>query len=494
MSQTPAEAASGDPGPHQSYRSGIRWTLAGSVGVSVFQFLQMALFARLAGPTAAGDYALAAAVTGFLTPVAEAGLSQAVVQARDVKPGHVAALVWVNFALGVFIFVLIGVFGPAFAAWYDRPAVGGLLLLMGATLLITPFGAQHAGLLYRDLHFEKIARIETGSWAGSFLLVLVLCLTGWGAWAMAAGFALRNVLATAGCLWMGRNLVPAGWMKTAAFREIKPYLQFGMYDLGSRWTDFLSNYLDKLIVGKWLGATVLGYYNTAFTLLMLPTARLGYIITRVTFPLYARIREDRPQMQAFFSKISRDVVLLLFPVYTGMMVFSKEITLLLFGEQWLPAAPLLVAFGLAGWVRTLSAPFPYLLKGLGKPQWMLIWSLVWTLVANGFLVGFLWWQPDALSAAWSRTIAKYSVEIALLWVLARTCGLSFKPSVAFAGFVALWLSPVVLAVACINLLPLDFWVLLALKSVVFAGGLAAVFFMSPLHRYWSLTATPSHHL
>ncbi len=61
----------------------------------VFQFAQMAVFARVAGPEAAGDYALAAFIS-FITPVAEAGLSQAVVQAPDSSEAIGGAGRWVN--------------------------------------------------------------------------------------------------------------------------------------------------------------------------------------------------------------------------------------------------------------------------------------------------------------------------------------------------------------------------------------------------------------
>ena len=90
----PASARKNTPDP--TYHTSIRWSLAGSVGSGLFQFLQMAVFARLAGPAEAGDYALAAAVTGFLTPVADAGLSQSIIQAKEVKPTHVAALIWIK--------------------------------------------------------------------------------------------------------------------------------------------------------------------------------------------------------------------------------------------------------------------------------------------------------------------------------------------------------------------------------------------------------------
>ena len=233
-------------------------------------------------------------------------------------------------------------------------------------------------------------------------------------------------------------------------------------------------------MAKWLGVAALGYYNLAFTFLMLPTARLGYVVTRVAYPLFARVRHDRLQLQTFFEQSAREIILLLFPIYLAMALFSKEIVQIFFGEKWLPAAPLFVALGLAGLVRTLCAPFPQLVKGLGKPQIWLIWMLIFSSVLCGSLILFLTISPTIESAAWSRTAAKFAVEIGLLYWLATWCGLNFVPVMRFAAKVLLWLLPMVLLTWLAGFISSDFWIATVLKSTVFGAGLVVVYWYSPL--------------
>jgi len=455
----------------EAYRRGVRWSSIGAAGTALLQLLQMVMFARLAGPAAAGDYALAAVLVGFLVPLAEAGLSQAVVQAREVRTEQLAALVWVNFGVGLGVFLLVLLGGPVLAHWYARPELAGLLTLMGVSLLITPFGVVQGAWLVRTMRFDIVARIEIFSWIGSSLAVVALAGQGWGPWAMAVGFLLRNGLATGACLWVSQLDLRLHSLKTKHFGEIRPLLRFGLLDLGSRWADYLANSLDKLVVGKMLGAEALGWYNLAFTFLMLPTARLGYIITRTTFPIYAQVQGDPVQVQAFFGRAARQLVLVLFPVYAGMVLFSEEIVRLFFGAAWLPAAPLFVAFGVAGLVRTLSAPFPEMIKGIGKPQWWLRTALLLTLAFNGSLLLFLWINPTPVAAAWSRVAAKFLVEIVLLYALARRCGVAFAPTIRFAGKVALWLLPVAAAVWVVEKIEaIGWWGVFGLKMVIFVGG------------------------
>ncbi len=471
----------------EKYNKGIRWSLAGSVSSALFQFGQMAVFARLAGPEAAGDYALAATFISFLTPVAEAGLSQAVVQADRIEPRQLAALAWVNWALGAIIFISLWSAGPAVADWFGRADLPGLLLLMGASLLITPFGAQYSGLIAREMRFDQGAKIEISAWIVSFMGTVWLAFLGWGAWAMAMGFLLRNIVATLGSMWAGSRIIPVNLFNISSLKEIKPMLRFGAFELSSRWADFFSNYLDKLIVAKWLGVAALGYYNLAFTFLMLPTARLGYVVTRVAFPLFAKMRNDRAQLQTFFERSAREVILMLFPIYLGMALFSKEIVLVFFGEKWLPAAPLFVAFGLAGLVRTLCAPFPQLVKGLGKPQFWLVWMLIFSSVLCGSLMLFLSQSATVESAAWSRTVAKFLVEIGMLWALARWCGVDFKPLLQYAGKLLFYLIPVAGLTILVGLISDDFWFSTTIKSMVYVFGTAIILWRQMKYLAFSLS-------
>ncbi len=449
------------------------------MGVAALQFLQMLVFARWAGPTAAGDFALAATFMGFLAPLAEAGISQAVIQAKTVRQEQLAALAWVSFGLGAVILLLLGMVSGPLGRWYGRPDLEGLLPLLGLSLLVTPFGTIQGGLIVRDFRFQLVAQIEVGVYLAGFLLLIGLLALGWGVWAMAWSYVLRNSLAALVCLWLTRRQYPVGWFRVSSLRDVWPLLRFGTFDLSARWADFFANYLDKLIIGKWLGATALGYYHLAFSLFVLPTARLGYVITRVSYPVFARVRDNAAQLQACFQQAAQDVILLLFPVYLGQALFADELIRLLYGPEWLAAAPVLVAFSVAGLVRTLNAVFPQLTKGIGKPQLTTVWMLLWTMALTGFLGLFLYLSPTAESAAWSRVGAKYTVELALLFLLGNWCGVQIRPVLGYAGRYVLAFLPIVFGVILAGQIPLGFRSELILKISVFGAGLAILVWWSP---------------
>lgn len=444
----------------------------------------MLVFARLAGPAAAGDFALAAGVMGFLSLFAEVGLSQALVQGPLLRQEGRAALATLGVVLGLVFWLLLCWLSTGISAWYGRPELAGVLPLMGLSLWVAPLGSQQMALLTRDFQFKKVALIETVSAGAGFVVLVVLLGLGWGIWAMAYSFLLRQLASTGLALvWGPRCSFSLG--NRAVWRDVWPFLRFGGYDLASRWADFMANYLDKLILGKWLGAEALGFYQLAFTLCVLPTARLGHVLVRVGYPVFAKLQDDTLALNEWFQRMAQQLVVLLFPLYLGIGLFAREIIAVAFGPAWLPAAPLLQAFAVAGLVRTLNGVFPYLCKGIGQPALLLRWMLYWTLAVNVFLTLFLFLSPTVNAAAWSRVAAKIVVEIPLLCWLAAQCRVDFRPVLILGGRVLIWMAPFLVPLCLLKVFLEDCWVAPVLNGLVFSGGIAWLAWLGKWQEGWS---------
>jgi O-antigen/teichoic acid export membrane protein len=464
---------------------GTRWALAGTGASNLIQLVQIAWFARVAGPQAAGDYALAAAAVGILAPVAEAGLGQAIVQSQQVTARQIAAVTWLNWGLSLFFFAILSICAPQLSAWFGSREAGGLAVLMGASMLTNPLGAAYGGLLTKKMRFHVIARIEIGAAAVSFLTTAALLGVGWGAWAMAWGFLVRNVVATLGCVVAGRDLAKIrifvffttkGHKRTqrgvylADFRSVVPLLRFGAYETGGRWTDFLFSQSDKLLVAKLLGLAALGHYHLAHTFLLLPAARIGAVLARVAFPAYALPKSRREQNQAVFDRFARQTVLLLFPLYLGIALISPEALRLFLRADWAPAAELVWPFACIGLLHSLIGLFQPLVKGLGHPeQWLVVTlALAGGISASVFLVLWLW--PTGNSAAWARLAATALVGTFLCAWMAKQHDVSLRQALGLAMQMLLRSLPFVFLAQWSAGHVENLYAALALKTVVFGLG------------------------
>jgi O-antigen/teichoic acid export membrane protein len=413
------------------FQRNIRWSFVGTVTGAGFQLLQMLVFARVSSPAAMGDYALAAACMAFFLPVAEGGVSQAVVQAKQLSPAHLAGLIYTQVALSSVVYLVLWLLAPLMAQWFGNPETIHLLRWMGVSLLIAPLGAVHGGLLVRGQDFRSVAMIETVAALAGFIKVWLLAACQ-GAFALALAWVVRALATALGNILASAGSVRIPWSHPAGWWALQSYWRFSAGDLGARWADFLSNYLDKLLVGKWLGNEALGLYQLVFSIVVAPTGKLGYLISRVSFPVFARMQDDLPTVQRFFDHSSRLTLRVLLPVYVLIIWAAPEILGMFFGPEWLPAAPLLMAFGVAGFVRSLGVGFPQMMRGLGRSRLLFYWSVFWTLVINLALFTALFLQPDLVAVGWGRVVVELGVALPGLFWLAGRMGLRFGPVFLYA--------------------------------------------------------------
>jgi teichuronic acid exporter len=134
-------------------------------------------------------------------------------------------------------------------------------------------------LLVRRLDFKRRSAVEVSALIFGGLFALALALTGHGVWSLVWGQLLAACLRSAG-------------MAAAARFCIAPSFNFGgMRGVGSfsslvtagRMTWFLSDKVDVLIIGRLLGAQMLGFYVVALHLAALPQNKIQSILNDVAF-------------------------------------------------------------------------------------------------------------------------------------------------------------------------------------------------------------------
>ncbi len=393
-------------GLQRQYEQGLRWSVAGSAAVALLQVVQVVLFARFAGPEAAGDFYLAAALIAIGLPFAEIGIGQAVVYLEQLTARQMTGLVVFSLFWSTLLYIGLFVLSPAALHFFDRSDVPALLRLMGLVWLLAPLQALLTGRLQRLFRFDVLAYQESVLWLASVLLVSVLAWRGWGSWAMAWGWVFRHLGAVLAMLWLLRRKRFPIRHFSLDWRVIQPFVQFGITETASRVADQAFNNLDKLLVGRLLGPVALGLYNLGCTALVMPTGRLGYMVSRVSFPVFARMHHEQQALSGFFRQSMLDAVYLLYPVYALILVFAPEVVSVLFGDAWLPAVPVIRIMSLIGYVRAISVPGPALLRGIGRPEWSLYWLALLTLASNGFMGLFLAFFPTITAAAWSQVVAQ----------------------------------------------------------------------------------------
>ncbi len=352
--------------------SGLKWTaLSSGIGV-VVQFLQVAILARYLDSGAFGIMALATSFIGFSQLFLDMGISNAIIYNQDITKKQLSSLFWLNIAVGWTLFLVLALTAPLVAAFYHEPSLTKVIILVSVSFLIQPLEQQFYALMKKELLFNDIARRDILSKLISFVVAVVLAWKGFGVYALILSYLSGVIIAAALVVIAGLKFhKPTLYFR---FNEIKQFLSFGLYQTADNTLNYFNTQVDTFIIGKLLGVEILGIYNIAKNLAMRPAQIINPIVTQVTFPVMAKIKNDNEQLKSIYLKSVNYLTSFNVPVYLFICVMAEPIVLILFGSKWTGAIYPLRVLSMYYMVRSTINPLGTLLLSKGKVKQSFYWN------------------------------------------------------------------------------------------------------------------------
>ncbi|MCB0662343.1 MAG: MOP flippase family protein [Saprospiraceae bacterium] len=375
-------------------KSGFKWTSLSMIGGSLLQFLQVVILARLLDPADFGVFALTLVFIRFCQPLVELGFGAAIIQRQELRQIEISTLFWLNFLLGMLFFFLLYAFSPWVADWMEAPILSSLLPVIALGFLIVPLGIQPQAFLQKKFHFKSLTLVGLLSFAVDFLLSIGFALKGYGAWSLVAGYLGRLIINTVGMLWAGyahMDLRPKFQFNVSESRGL---IKFGLFETGSLLSNLAGPGIEKLIIGKLLGTTVLGVYAIIWDLITIPYGKVNPILTKVAFPLMSKFSDSEEELRKWYQLLFKGILLINIPIYAVLITFPTEVLQIGFGEQWVPGAYCLRLMGIYGLFRALMHPGATLLLSLGKTNVSFLWNLIWLAGSLTVLIILLQYFPE----------------------------------------------------------------------------------------------------
>ena len=359
----------------QSAADGIRWTTLSMLTVTITQMIRLVVLGRILGPEAFGLLAMMLVVTGFAELLAQAGLSEAIIQHPDPTHIELSSLYWLNIALGGLLYITLLMATPLIAALYSTPELEQLLPWLALAFLISPWGVQLKALLQKRLEFKPLAIIEILAAVTGTLLAIALAWQGHGVWSLVWGQLAQSTVMVLSLVLIGwqRKMLPGFCFNHTA---VKPYLSFGLHLLGSNILNYFNSRIDQLVVGVLLGSQALGYYSMAFNLVLQPISRINPVLTQVAFPVLARVRDDKVRLKRGYFRMLDLLTSINAPVLIGVAAVAPLLISVVLGEQWLPIIPLIQVLALFSLLRSTGNAGGSLILAAGRADLAFYWNLM----------------------------------------------------------------------------------------------------------------------
>ena len=407
---------------------GVAWSTIENFGSQALYFLIFLLLARWLGSEAFGLVSLAGVFIGFMTVFADQGLGGAIIQRQELEPEHLDTAFWSNLAIGTLLMVLTLTAAAPVAIFFKQPQLTPIISWLSLSFLISGFSSVQESLLRRQLAFKTLAIRSLLSMSVAGTVGVVVAYNGGGVWSLVCQQLVNRLVAVL-TLWWVSDWRPG---RKVSFKHFHDLFSFGINLLGGNILSFLTIRSDDFLIGYFLGPVALGYYSIAYRLLVAMTQVLNSTIQRVALPAFSRLQSEPARLEQAFFSATRLVSFITFPAFLGMATLAPEIIQTLFGEKWLPSAPVMQFLALTGITQSLFTISGLVMAAVGKPSWNLRIMFLNTITnVIGFAIAVRW---GIVAVAASLAIWAYLLLPVQLWAIYKL--LRIKLGSYFAQFVA----------------------------------------------------------
>lgn len=389
-----------------------QWRFAGSAVSALSQFAIGVLLARLLSPADFGVVALTRIALGLLGSVGGLGIGEAVVQRAALTERHVRTAFTFSSLFGLTGAIALAVAAPLASELLRNPQVTSVLRVMAIGFAVQGASGIAAALIRRQLDFRHQVFIEVGSYLVGYGIVAVgLALLGYGVWSLAWGSVVQTVLAA------GAQLAVAGhaMRPLLARRELGELLHFGVGSAAVAGVNYLALNGDNFVVGRWSGATSLGLYARAYTLMNLPYTYASSVVSGVLFPAFAQVQSDPARLRRAYLTLTQLTATIAASAMGTLAIAAPHLVRSLYGPLWSGIVPPLQILCLAGYFRALYHLGGIVARSAGRVYGELWRQVVYAvLVMGGAYAGLRYGLPGVAAG----------VALAILFMFVATSQLS----------------------------------------------------------------------
>ena len=301
--------------------AGIKWSIVEKILVAVMNLAQLMIVARFVSKSDIGLMAMISTTLAFFNILSDMGMGNSVLHYQENRPPGLIALFWIYSALGILLACVCFVSTPVIIYFFQEPRLELVIKLASISLALNGLGILHRTLLYKAMLFRSLSIIRILTTTFSFVVTITLVVYGWGVYALVVGLLLGNILNTFFFLYRGYAHLPLHL--TPDFSMLKKHFRFGAYQTAERLMTTISTQFDTLIIGRLLGAEILGVYDIIKRLLARPMRVINPIFTTISTPILA---SNKGAMKELYLRQILYLCSTSFPVY-AFLLFANEMVI-----------------------------------------------------------------------------------------------------------------------------------------------------------------------
>lgn len=353
--------------------NGLKWSIIAKAVTQLFSWISTFLVIRWLTPEDYGVMAIAMVFFTLISYFTTNGLTSVLVKEQNCTPLLENQIFTFSIVLNLALSGIIAFTAPYLSAYYGIENLRDVMYALAIVNPVTSFIVVPMARMQRDMRFKEKSFVEGGAALAGAVTALGMAFYGFSYWSLVG--ASMSILIVRSILYRVYTGKMAG--VTMQFSNIKHHLFYAWNIQIGTLLWFLYNKADTVILGKMLGMEKLGIYNVANDIAAIPLSKGSAILNEVGFAAFSKVSNDRNLAKHYASRSMLMISIVMFPVFYGIAAVSNEIVMLLIGEKWAEAAPVITLLCLIFPFRMQSSVLANFANGMGDAKFNL---------HNGFFV------------------------------------------------------------------------------------------------------------
>lgn len=361
-----------------------------------------------------GIFGIVSAIVNFLVYFSDVGLAASLIQKKEKVTEEDLKTTFTIQQILVLTLLIVIFAGSSFIKRFynlDQSAIY-LLYALGLSFLMSSLKTIPSVLLERHLKFEILALSNILESLAYNILLVFLAWKGFGITSFTFAVLARGIVGLV-TLYIFQPWSPGIMISRPSLKKL---LTFGIpYQINT----FIAVLKDDgltLVLGRVMGLDALGILVWAQKWIQVPLRVVLDNVTRVTFPAFSRMQDERERLEHTVTRSIFFITFLVFPAVTAIVILFPVVTNLIPKyHQWLPAVIPLTLLAVNVVFAAVSTQLTNLLNAIGKIKITSGLMVMWTVLTWVF-VPYLASKFGAVGAAAGYSVVGASSVVAIIIV------------------------------------------------------------------------------
>ncbi len=385
------------------------WVFFSQTASQIVGFISIIFLARLLLPEDFGLISMTNVITTLAYIFSGLGLGTTIIQRKYVDNLYISTAFWATLITGIFIFLFLVIISPIASSFFKEPRLKKIIIYSGFAFIFASCSAVHRAILRKKLNFKVISLIDLTSSIFSSILAVILAFLGFGVWSLVArGIAYEAIKVP--FFWKYSKWKPSFAFHKESFKDL---FGFSSYVLGSNFINYFDRNADNIIIGRFLGATLLGFYSLAYNIMLKPLQFISYAINNALYPALSKIQDNKELSKETYLKTIKMITYITFPMMGGLFVIAPEAIKVIYGPKWTPSIPILQILCFIGALQSIAATLGSIYLSQGRSQ--LMFKI--TIFTSPFL-----WLAFIIGIRWGivGVAVSYAIFYTLVWLISQS--------------------------------------------------------------------------